>query len=305
MRWAYEGVDFEPGGKDHSAEGGSFTTAKEIVALLGGWAPVYLGYDFVSIRGGGGKMSSSQGGVVTISDLLCVYEPEMLRWIFASYKPNVDFSVSFGLDVIKTYEDFDRQERLAYGVDSGNAKKVAMARRVFELSQIAPVSPGTLRPENMPIQPSFRHLTNILQIHQGDIRAARKHYEDQIKTPMDERRFTERSRCALFWLEHHAPEDFRFSLNHSAPAHSLEEKQRHFLSALKKTLEQQWQTSSSDKELHEIIYQVLHQCELEPKVAFSWVYQLLISKEKGPRLASLFYEVGRERVLKLLSETLS
>ncbi len=305
MRWAFERVDFEPGGKDHSAEGGSFTTAKEIVALLGGWAPVYLGYDFVSIRGGGGKMSSSQGGVVTISDLLQVYEPEMLRWIFASYKPNVDFSVSFDLDVIKTYEDFDRQERLAYAVESGNAKKVAMARRVFELSQIVPVGVGQLRPEDMPVQPSFRHLTNILQIHQGDMGAARKHYQDKLKTPRDERRFVERSRCALYWLEHHAPEDFKFALNQSAPAISLEEKQRSFLSQLRQTLEREWQTSLSDQGLHEIIYQVLHQCETEPKVAFPWLYQLLISKKKGPRLANLFCEVGRERILKLLSEALS
>ena len=46
----------------------------------------------------------------------------MVRWIFASYKSNVDFAVSFDLDVIKTYEDFDRQERLAFGVDQGNEK---------------------------------------------------------------------------------------------------------------------------------------------------------------------------------------
>ena len=125
MRWVYEGVDFEPGGKDHSSEGGSFTTAKELVSkVFKGQAPVYLQYDFVSIKGGGGKMSSSSGEVVTVNDVLDVYEPEMIRWIFASYKTNVDFSVSFDLDVIKMYEDFDRLERLAYGVDAGNAKKL-------------------------------------------------------------------------------------------------------------------------------------------------------------------------------------
>jgi len=109
MRWVYESVDFEPGGKDHSSEGGSFSTGKEIVKeVYGGEAPIYLQYDFVSIKGGAGKMSSSSGEVVTVNDVLNVYEPEMLRWIFASYKTNVDFAVSFDLDVIKTYEDFDR-----------------------------------------------------------------------------------------------------------------------------------------------------------------------------------------------------
>ena len=31
MRWNYEKVDFEPGGKDHSAAGGSFDTGKQII----------------------------------------------------------------------------------------------------------------------------------------------------------------------------------------------------------------------------------------------------------------------------------
>jgi lysyl-tRNA synthetase class 1 len=135
MRWVYESVDFEPGGKDHSSQGGSFSTGKELVKeVYGGSAPIYLQYDFVSIKGGSGKMSSSSGEVVTVNDVLDVYEPEILRYIFASYKTNIDFSVSFDLDVIKVYEDFDKAERLAYGVESGNEKKVAMAKKVIELS---------------------------------------------------------------------------------------------------------------------------------------------------------------------------
>ena len=134
-------------------------------------------------------MSSSSGEVITVNDVLQVYEPEMVRWIFASYKTNVDFSISFDLDVIKTYEDFDRQERLAYQVEKGNAKKVAMATRVFELSQLSFVEASSLQPENLPFQPSFRHLTNILQINHLDIEATREYYRDQIKTERDERRF--------------------------------------------------------------------------------------------------------------------
>jgi lysyl-tRNA synthetase class 1 len=43
MRWVYEGVDFEPAGKDHHSEGGSFTTAKTLVEkVYGGGGPGYL-----------------------------------------------------------------------------------------------------------------------------------------------------------------------------------------------------------------------------------------------------------------------
>ncbi len=304
MRWAYEKVDFEPGGKDHSSQGGSYTTAKEIVKEFGWRAPVYLQYDFVAIKGGGGKMSSSSGDVVTVDDVLKVYEPEMIRWIFASYKTNIDFSVSFDLDVIKTYEDFDRQERLAYGVEEGNAKKVAMAKRVFELAQLSPIEPGALNEKEIPIQPSFRHLTNILQINDGNIEAARKYYQEKLRTQRDERRFLERSQCALFWLKTYAPEDFKFSLNSEAPKVERDKQQNNFLSKLKNSLECEWKQFQSDKDLHEKMYEFIHEEELKPNLVFPLLYQILISKEKGPKLAGFIRTIGQERVLSLLNSAL-
>jgi lysyl-tRNA synthetase class 1 len=294
MRWVYESVDFEPGGKDHSSEGGSYTTSKEVVKLFGGEPPVYLQYDFVSIKGAGGKMSSSKGNLITVNDVLKVYEPEMVRWIFASYKSNVDFSVSFDLDVLKTYEDFDRQERLAYGIDEGNAKKVAMAKRVYQLSQIE------AQPDAMPFQPAFRHLCNILQIQDGNIEAARAEYADQIKCVRDERRFTERSTCALFWLENYAPDEFKFNINADAPKLELSDKQKAVLSDLKTFMTNDWESISTDKELHEKLYEMIHAQEAEPGEIFLMLYQILISREKGPKLAGFIRTIGKDRVISLL-----
>lgn len=296
MRWQYEKVDFEPGGKDHSSQGGSHTTAKEIVKIFGGDAPIYLQYDFVSIKGAGGKMSSSSGNVITVNDVLNIYEPEMVRWIFASYKPNVDFSVSFDLDVIKTYEDFDRGERLAYGIETGNQKKVNMAKRVYELSQLKDM------PKEMPFQPSFRHLTNILQIHDGDIEKAKAEYQSEIKNERDDRRFSERSQCALFWLENFAPEEFKFSINKSMPKLDINEKQSAFLTDVRSGLESKWNDFQTDKDLHEYLYENIHKYELQANDIFPTMYQILISKEKGPKLASFIRTIGRDKVLELLAD---
>tara|TARA_R110000868_G_scaffold25366_4_gene98863 strand:- start:875 stop:2440 length:1566 start_codon:yes stop_codon:yes gene_type:complete len=293
MRWAHEQVDFEPGGKDHSSQGGSYTTAKEIVKLYDWRSPIYLQYDFVSIKGAGGKMSSSKGNLITVNDILKVYEPEMVRWIFASYKTNVDFAVSFDLDVIKTYEDFDRQERQAYGVEAANEKKAAMAKRVYELSQISDM------PKEMPFQPAFRHLTNILQIHDGDISAARSFYDGEIKNERDERRFNERAACAKYWLENYAPDDFKFSVNTQTVNYDCDQNTKKFLSSFKQTLEKEWD-SFDDKSLHEKMYEEIHANEVEPPVAFKALYQSLISQDRGPKLASFILTIGKERVLNLL-----
>lgn len=295
MRWSFENVDFEPGGKDHSSQGGSYDTAKKIVKeVFGKEPPVYLQYDFVSIKGEGGKMSSSSGELITLDDVLNIYEPEMVRWIFASYKTNVDFSVGFDLDVIKTYEDFDRQERLAYGLEGGNEKKVDMAKRVMQLSQISSM------PSNCPIQPSFRHLCNILQIHSGDISKAREVYADEIKTERDARRFSERSQRALFWLQNYAPEEFKFLVNEQAPKELVMSKGiQQYLSRLQDIFKEEWESFKTDKDLHERLYKELHELELEPQEVFTSLYQILISKEKGPKLAGFMRTIGKDRLLGL------
>ncbi|RLA63702.1 MAG: lysine--tRNA ligase [Epsilonproteobacteria bacterium] len=300
MRWVFEDVDFEPGGKDHSSEGGSYTTAKEIVKdIYGGEAPLYLQYEFVKIKGGAGKMSSSSGEVVTLNDVLNVYEPEIVRWIFASYRTNVEFAVSFDLDVLKAYEDFDRQERLAFGVDSGNQKKVDMAKRVYQLSTV-----GEL-PDEMPIQPSFRHLCNLLQINEGNVEKTRSAYE--IKNDRDERRFKERSHCALYWLKNYAPDDFKFHVNEKAPAIELNDFQKSFFRNLKSFLENGIDNISTDKELHEKMYDFINEIreskpDFKPGEVFLPLYQILISKEKGPKLAGFIMSIGKEKILALLNQ---
>jgi lysyl-tRNA synthetase class 1 len=84
MRWKEETVDFEPAGKDHHSEGGSFDTAIKVVEeVFGGMAPVTFQYDFIRIKGRGGKISSSSGEVISLADVLEVYPPEIVRYLFA------------------------------------------------------------------------------------------------------------------------------------------------------------------------------------------------------------------------------
>lgn len=301
MRWAYEKVDFEPGGKDHSSQGGSFSTAKEIVKLFGWRTPAYLQYDFVGIKGGGGKMSSSSGAVVTLGDVLKIYSPTMVRWIFAGYKTNVDFSIAFDLDVIKTYEDYDRGERLAFGLEEGNEKKAAAAKRTFELSWVGEM------PQRPPFRPPFRHLTNILQINDLDINKSKSYYREDLQYPADEESFLARAEAAVHWIENYAPQDFKFSLNTKPPGRLFDDREygRDFLSALAHALKSEEELFSDSKLLHEKIYDLMREMDLDPKQVFPLTYQLLISKDKGPKLASFMQTIGRERLLQLLDLSLS
>ena len=301
MRWAFEGVCFEPGGKDHSTAGGSYDTAKQIVGpVFGGEAPEYVAYDFVRIKGGGGKISSSAGGAVTVADCLEVYEPEMLRWIFASQRPNSEFQISFDADVIKLYEDYDRAVANAHEVDDGgkNDKKRQVVRRTIELSRL---TPGRIEPGTKPVRvPSFRPLSVTLQIYDGDIERTLAHHRatGEVANEAEAERLRVRALRVWSWIENHAPDDFRYRIRETPASEPLAGEPRKVLARLVRALE-----ASPDCREEDLVPHFKTMCEgtsLTAQDFYPYVYELLISRPKGPKLTTLLSTMGSARALPLL-----
>ncbi len=301
MRWAFEGVCFEPGGKDHSSAGGSFETAKQIVsAVYDGVAPQYVAYDFVRIKGGSGKISSSAGGAVTVQSCLAIYEPEMLRWVFASQRPNSEFQISFDLDVIKLYEDYDRAVAIAFAPDDGSKKdkKRQIIRRTIELSRL---QSRKIEPGDKPLRvPSFRPLSMILQIYDGDLDGALRHYEStgEVETDAERERFALRAERVWAWIEGYAPEEFRYRIRETPSTESLSGEPRQVLGRLVAILEANPEIAEA-----ELIPHLKTLCEgtsLAPQDFYPYAYQLLIARPKGPKLTTLLATMGVERALPLL-----
>ena len=132
MRWFYEKLDFEPGGADLGAAGGSMTTSDEIVKKIFAYAPpLHTYYEFIRLKGVGIKISGSLGNALTIDQVLEVYEPEIFRYLFVGTKPKSNFNISFDNDVIKIYEEYDDLERRYFEKEVNQKEK-----RIYELSQI-------------------------------------------------------------------------------------------------------------------------------------------------------------------------
>ncbi len=301
MRWAFEGVDFEPGGKDHSSQGGSFDTGSEIARTV--WKrepPFYVQYDFVLAKGLGAKLSSSSGQLITLAEAQEVYEPAVIRWIFASRKPNLDFTIAFDLDVIRTYDDFDRCERYAYGVEAGEERKVTYEKRIYELSCVK--MPETL--EKMPSQFGFRHLCNLLQIHEGNLEKTKEQYASDIKTALDETRFRSRAERAWRWITTFAPEEFKFKVR--TPEEVTEQTtQPQAISAMADVLSRPGIDKMDEAVLANAIYEVMKAHGLDAKRFFPEVYRILIGKPNGPKLATFVQAMGPLRATALLRASLT
>jgi len=310
MRWEYEKVDFEPAGKDHHSQGGSFDTARHVCKEVYNWdAPVSFRYDFVGIKGGAGKISSSSGEVVDLGDVLKVYTPPLARYLFAGTRPNTEFTISFDLDVIKIYEDYDKTERIAWKLEAAkNDEAYQWERRIYELSRPQTDPDGkTLPVEKMakPFQIPFRHLCSLVQIADGDVEKALSSIASSPDGPSEEQLppLRARAECAKYWVTHYAPEEFRFRLKSPGePPAGLSPQEQAAVKLLCEEVVSRIETFTDDKPCAEAIYKVAEKAGIEGKALFRAAYQALIGKDQGPRLASFLRAIDKQRLMNILTK---
>jgi lysyl-tRNA synthetase class 1 len=243
-------------------------------------------------------MSSSSGELITLSEALMVYEPQMIRWIFANQRPNTDFAISFDVDVIKVYDEFDRAETAALGPVPENLGKWPVLRRAYELSSIGAVYASA------PYRAPFRELTGRLQMCDGDVlRTLEGYYADKVRTPLERDLFIARAERALNWLRDHAPDEFCYQIHRQTVEVNLSEKQKAALVAFKQLLQTLDLNGFEPKDLNQRLYDdIIHVTGCEGKEFFTAVYQKLIGRDQGPRLPAFIKELGRDRILSLLQD---
>ena len=273
MRWKYEEVDFEPGGIDHSVEGGSYTTAKEISKKIYDWEPpIYQFYDWVTIKGIPLKdFHSSKGSVMTLDEVEEIYEPEVLRYLFASTKPRSGFEISFDNDVIKVYNEYDELELKYYSNKADNKEK-----RIYEMSQIK-------LSEKKPLRKNFRHLISFVQT--GKLKGLNETSK-------------KRAEKVRNWLKKYAGEDMKFIVQDKIKI-KLSGSEKKAMIALKEFLNSGKKT---EDEIFNGFYEICKSVGIENKDFFNTAYNIIIGKVRGPRLASLIIEIGQDKVVKLLGK---
>jgi lysyl-tRNA synthetase class 1 len=144
----------------------------------------------------------------------------------------------------------------------------------------------------MPYQVPFRHLCNLLQINGGDIDAVIARLGD-VRADQEGRLRT-RAQCAWYWITQCAPDEFRFELQESAVDSPL-------LRTIRDTILPQMD-SLDEKQLSTALYSAAADVGLDPKALFAALYQALIGKDQGPRLANFMKTIGRERLERILAD---
>ena len=295
MRWRYEDVDFEPGGKDHAAPTGSYSNSKIISKkIFNHDAPLFQGYEFIGIKGMTGKMSSSSGLNLTPETLLKLYQPEVILWLYSKTEPTKAFDFCFDDGILRQYFEFDKMLTDVREGKANDAVKEIMEACRIEGREIETVPMGLLVQLGSIVNFNVPMLETVFQ---------------KIGTPYTAEQFADRLDRAKFWLEQCAPDQvnrLRATRNFEV-WNTLDEKEKQAIEllhdyiakggytldelnaelyAIPKTV---WGTELSDKEMKGI-----------QGAFFRNVYRLLIDKEKGPRLYLFLYAIEAEKYVGLL-----
>jgi lysyl-tRNA synthetase class 1 len=306
MRWAYEGVVFEPSGVDHSSPGSSFQVGGQIVGeVFGGQQPIGPMYAFVGISGMA-KMSSSKGGVPTPADALQIMEPPLLRWLYARRRPNQAFKIAFDQEIQRLYDEWDTLGRKVAEGAANAADTAAHSRAVGTAAGPLPVTPHPL---------PYRTLASIVDITTGDpeqtLRILRDLDPADPVASLDETR--PRLDRAQHWITTQVPAEQRTRVLAEPDATllgKLDDDQRESLRLLLAGLDDHWSLEG----LTTLVYGVPKTrlglpMDVKPtpelKVAqrefFALLYHLLVGRDTGPRLPTLLLAVGPDQVRKLLT----
>lgn len=287
QRWAFYDVDFESSGKDHQASGGSWDTGTRICSkVFNHEPPVGPMYEFIYAKGQKEKMSSSKGNVFTVSDLLEVYEPEMVRYIYTP-KINKAIEVPFDEGIFNCYEAYDLAERVYFGKEEvPNEREKENLVTSYELSQIG-------KPKET-LQPNFSFLADVTQIAPDLERAVRilqrtGHAPAKL-SESDREKIRLRLGLAGNWAEKYAPEEKKLRLTAEVP--ELSDAQKKALAKLPEAVVK----AENAEELGESIKGIISSSGLKPKEFFEAAYLALIGRKRGPRLAPFLLSLEEDEL---------
>ena len=294
MRWFHYDICFEPGGKDHASPGGSYDSSKEIAEkIFQAHPPIFQGYEFVGIRGLTSKMSSSGGIGVTPTELLKIYEPELLRWLFTRDDPKHSITFCFDSEIIRQYDEFDRE------LDAYFEKKLAsIASRSLFFARI------DTKEEFPKERVSFRQIASFGQVVQGNYQELKKMFK-RIGQKFDEQNLRTRLEKSQNWIEIFIPQ-LKIKVRELPNVEYFNKLSKEEKEQIVK-LREEMDKYSSLEELTTFVYAIPKRPGLSDsekkkrqRTFFKNIYNMLINSDTGPRLSTFLIALGKEKIKRLL-----
>ncbi|MFC6786542.1 lysine--tRNA ligase [Halobaculum halobium] len=281
-QWEVLGVDFEPFGKDHAE--GSWPSGVDIAReVLGNEPPVPMVYEWFTLNGE--SLSSSEGHVVTVQEVLDLIEPEVLRYFFArTPKKAKDFDIE-RLDQL--VNEFDRFERAYFGDSDPDERFTAFAERAY------PFVVDEVRAGRVRLPYTFAAVLGMVDDREFRIQLAKDegHFTDEtpewaIEDALDR---VERARR---WAER-CDNEYNYRLQSALPDHEFGDAVGTALDDLADFVAE----GHDGEEIQGEIYETARRHDVDVGDFFSAGYRLFFDETQGPRLGEFLGELERDFVV--------
>jgi len=293
MRWMAEEIDFEPGGKDHASPQGSYQVSRIISEKIFNYKePMFQGYEFIGIKGLTGKMSGSSGLSINLEELLRIYPPEIVWWIYAKKAPNEAFDISLGNDVPRIYGEFDKLYNKYYeDTDSLDEN----TKRVMDI---------ILANTKKIVNPPFNILVTLYSISNEKVDLIEEMFQKiGMNFTVDD--LQDRLSKVSYWLKNYSPNmliklktepDFEYF-------NTLDDEIKGWISSFCSLIK----VNSNPDELTSKLYEIPKKEFLDEKtnksnqlLFFKAMYRLLIGQDRGPMLSTLILALGAKNILPII-----
>jgi lysyl-tRNA synthetase class 1 len=295
MRWRAENVDFEPGGRDHASETGSYTVSSEIAKkIFNIEPPMFLGYDFIGVKGSNQKVSSSTGNTLVLSDLLNVYDKHIIKWFYAKYKPSAAFDISLDQDVVRYYGEFDRFVKAYFAGRLDGTTNADIIRLTEVTKDYLNTTPFNHLATFMPMVNYNEELLKELMVKEG--------------INVNTANFENRKQKAIYWLDNYA-DNYKISILQEFNQSYYDELAENAKNNIEKVVELVKKPWDSATDLQNALYAIPidktdddKQKKTKQKQFFKHLYNLITGNNKGPKLGLFLLALGQDKVISLLKK---
>ncbi len=285
-KWKILNVTFEAFGKDHATKGGSYDTGKELSErILKSKTPLDLVYEWIHLKGKG-AMHSSSGIVISAEEMLTMAPPEVIRWIVMKPQPNRHIDFDPGLGLLNMVDRYDKTEQ-----DYHEGKLEDNEKRAFELSQIKKISKE--KPNPLP----YKHLVTLSQSKTNLNEIVEALQRTGEASEIDEDKLDERVKCIKNWIQNYAPESVVFEIQKEKPEINFNDEQRKYIKLLSEKLKEiEW----TPETIHNSFYDLQEKNQIPAKNFFKIMYNILLDKERGPRLGFFLATIDKQFIIERL-----
>lgn len=302
-KWFVLGVVAETAGKDHFSANGSRAISNAISLAVFDYPPpwpssreeVGQGYEFFLVEGK--KMSTSKGIGTSFVEISGLVPPKILRFLMVKTRPEttIDFKEE---NMPMVYEDFERHEKIYFGLEKVDKREKTNAKRVYELSVIDGIpkikSKSELKKSYVPFE-TLKNLIKIMPENNGEKFLMKNLKELGFSTNETAlKKIHEKIEFVKYWIENFGEkkiEVMKYDINPKVKTAI-----RDLIEVIK--------TAENEKDLQNKIFQIAKQNNVQPRELFRNVYIILLNSERGPRLAPYIFEVGKEQIIKKLQSAL-